>query len=320
MLAIVEMVTATTSMGVPSRAGGAGTTAGRFYYGHTSKGVGALLFVRGDVLVGWSELSAPRSRIEGRLVNTCPEGRRCAKQTRLTGIVPVNPHLSIRLQGDKLSFHLLFHHGEQEEWLDARRTAGGRAITGWTRYRDHFPGYGPSESGKISFTTRLWAASAGASWAGKTADGQPLRMSIGYKLVPGSIVNGRRSLRPVFTVAVPETPRRLVCRSVDGVETTLRVSLPALSGELVQVGGWPQRARLDLYPTAWRLRTNGPARGSAATPDGVSIEAELSIERIEWRSSGLAATGSLSYRATPASGGSLSTCAAVRTDFTMHPQ
>ena len=225
--------------------------------------------------------------------------------------------------------HLMFHQlgklsgGTIEVWFQATLAPGGHRLTGM--YRERHTGFSaPVSDIRAGFTATAWASSQqGYSWSGKTADGKPLMLKVGYRLEPGhAIINGRRPLRPTYTVALPVTPRVLVCRTADGSSTTVNASLPTVSAELSGSDDLSNAFASALRSAGLKpnggLSTLGPASGTA-TAGGVSVSAQLNVKRLAWQSSGLATTGTLAYGGTVTTDVGTATCPRTATTFTVRP-
>ncbi len=274
------------------------------YYGKTSQGLGVYIPVKGTeiprdmraYLLYWIYRHIPGSSLEFH-----PGIRSGATAFR----------------GGKLTYHNLgkLPGGTIETWFEARLAQGGKTMTGLYRERDTGFSPVPRDTGAVRFTAFAYAAQKGREWAGKTADGKPLRMTVRYRLVPGHVVfNGKRLQEASYTVAVPATTRPLACRNADGTSTRVDVSLPALSAALTG----SEDLASSFSSRSAGLSTLVPARGSA-TAAGATVTAELSVKRLAWQGSGLAATGTLSYQGTLSDETGAATCPRTTSSFTLRP-
>ncbi len=260
------------------------------YFGKTSKGMFVQLDLRGQVLT-------KHSFIDGVLWHTCTPGFHCTKKRWPTDVISLNPYKEIPFSGNRISYHRVVK--DANWWLEARVEQGGRVISGWVRQSNHAPGYTPEDSGKVFFTARLWASSEGAAWTGKTSDGKPLTMSVGYRNWDADVP---------FTVN--ELSRPLTCREPGGVASTHQVTIPKVEGAMR--GLYWRSDRKYQYPA----HTGVPARGSVTTPEGVAVQATVNVTKLAPQGSGLAATGSLKLEGT----GADYACQPVTTTFTVRPR
>lgn len=272
-------------------------TSVRNYFGTTSKGMPVQLDLQGPVLT-------KHSFVDGQMVNRCEPGNtKCTKQQWLTDVISLNPLRDIPFPGAKLSYHRVYASGHAEEWLDLRRTPDGRTITGWLRQTNHFPGYGPSDSGKVTFTTRLWASSEGAEWTGKTSDGRPLTMSVGYRSSDADVP---------FTV--DGLTRPLTCRQPGGGAATFPVTVPKIEGSMR--GLYWRGERRYQYPG----HTTTPGRGAATTDDGLTVRATLTVSTLAPQGGSLVATGAVRLEGSATGDTGSYPCAPVTTRFTLRPR
>lgn len=299
---------AALALAVTSVAAGAGLATGQnqaptltgnqAYFGRTSNGMFVQFDVRGQVLT-------KNSFIDGVLWHTCTPGFHCTKKRWPTDVISLIDYREIPLQGDRISYHRVFK--DANWWLEARRTGGGRLISGWVRQAAHPPGYTPVDSGKVLFTARLWASGAGVEWAGKTSDGKALTMSVGYQ--PSATYGSRVP----FTVS--DLARPLICRDADGATSTIQANVPHVEGAMTALY-W----RSDPgYRFPGRTAQDKPARGTATTPEGVTVKATMRVTKLAPNGSALAATGTLKLEGA-ATGEAGYACQPVTTTFTLKPR
>ena len=215
----------------------------------------------------------------------------------------------------RLTFHKLAHlpGGTIEVWFTAALTKSGKTMTGTFRERDVGFSSKPRDSGTIRFSAAPWASLAGCEWTGKTADGRPLRATVGYRLVPGNvIVDGKREQMPEYAIKVPPTTRQLTCQTSDGAATTITATLPALTGKLIGSD--------DLAKTFSKQGGLFGLGAVAGTASGASIKADLYVKHLAWQGNGLAATGTLSYQGTVKSELGDATCTRTTSSFTLRPR
>ncbi|MGZ4412004.1 MAG: hypothetical protein ACXVY8_07700 [Gaiellaceae bacterium] len=262
-------------------AGARSTATQAAYYGKTSQGLNVQLTIRGQ------RLSRSFSGIEARWCKGC---------SNWLGTAFYLEH-DVPFVGNRISFHRTFASGRIEQWLELRRELGGRVITGWARYSDHHPGYTPKDSGKVSFTARLWASSDGAEWSGKTSDGKQLTMSLGYSSWEGDV-----------PLTVTGLSRPLTCRDAGGTPSNVEATVSEIKGVMAYFGWWSSKE--SRHPA--HTYSGRPARGSGTTDDGASVQAALTVGRLAPQGSSLAATGSLELKGAG--------CDPLTTTFTLRPR
>ena len=275
-------------------------TGAQLYYGKTSKGMSAQIDIRG-------QLFTRHSQIEGVLIHTCPPTMPCLKKQWPTAIIPLNDYRDIRFAGSRLTYHRSSNGGRANWWLEARRTQGGSVIAGWVRQEGHPAGYAPADSGKVTFTTKLWAATSGVDWAGKTADGRPLTMSVRYQ---------PQSAAARFPFTVSKLSRPLTCRAPGVAASTFQVTVPELEG--VMVGG--AFFSDPKYQSPGHTPTDKPARGAVTTADGVSARATMTVSKLSPQGSGLVATGTLTLTGTATGDTGDYPCDPTSSTFTLRPR
>jgi hypothetical protein len=301
MLRLTGLVAAATLAAGAVAALGHGASAGEtLYYGRTSQGLGVYIPVRGTRIP-----SDMRAYVLSWIYKHTP-GATSEFHPGIFGSSATTFH------GGRLTYHHLekLSGGTIEAWFEA--TLKGKLMTGI--YRERAVGFSPvpRDTGTLRFTAYAYASQAGREWAGTTADGKPLRMTVRYRLVPGHVViNGKREQEAKYTISVPATTRLLACQNADGTTTSVNASLPALSAEL---SGSEDLA--NSFSKSGGLHTLLPAAGTA-TANGATIKAELSVKRLAWQGAGLAATGTLTYQGSLAGETGTATCARTTTAFTL---
>jgi hypothetical protein len=295
--------------GVAARAAGtAGPAAETLYYGKTSQGLSVSIPVKGTQI---------------------PRDDRAYVLYRIRHSDPLEFHPGERgatsFRGGSLTFHHLakLGGGTIEVWFQATLTGGGKVMTGTYRERD--VGFSaPVSDIRARFTATAWASRSGREWRGETADGKLLRMVVRYRLAPGHvIINGRRPLRPTYSVSLPATTRPLACRNADGTTTKISASLPTLSGDLEGSDDLANSfadaiRRAGVTPRPAGLSTPTPA-SATATLAGTSVTAQLAVRRLAWQGAGLAATGTLSYQGTVRTEAGTAVCGRTTSAFTVRP-
>lgn len=302
-------IAGSASGGVDARVGGLATAAPAetMFYGKTTQGLAVSIPVRGSRIA-----ADDRAYVLYRVRHSDPLE---FHPGQLGATVFRGGHLTFHRVG-KLS------GGTIEVWFEATLESGGHRLTG--TYRERHTGFSaPVSDVRTRFAATAWASPPGYDWAGKTADGRPLLLKVGYRLVPGhSIINGRRPLRPTYTLTLPAASRTLVCRSEDGPSMRVTALLPALKAELS--GSDDLANAFASVLRAAGLKPNGglssiaPASGTA-TEGGVSVSAELALKRLAWQGGGLAATGTLAYGGTVATDVGTAACRRTTTTFTVRP-
>ncbi|MGZ4398714.1 MAG: hypothetical protein ACXVY8_07705 [Gaiellaceae bacterium] len=266
-------------------ASGAAQTAEN-YFGMTSKGMPLQLDIQGHVLT-------KHSFIDGQIWSTCPPSMPCTKKRWPSNVISLTPYRDIAFTGNRISYHRTDRGTDW--WLEARKTEGGRVISGWVRQATHWAGYAPGDTGKVRFTTRLWASSEGVEWSGKTSDGKPLTMAIGYRTLLGDV-----------PITVAQLSRELTCRDASGAAASYQVVVPKVEGKMSNL--YFRGERKYQYPAHTRV----PASGSVTTGDGVTVRAALTVAKLAPQAGGLVATGTLRLAAAG--------CDPLTTTFMLRPR
>jgi hypothetical protein len=292
-VAVAALATTGIAAGlVPSAATAPDKDDAKIYFGLTSKGLWADLEVRGQKLLR-------DSVVYGQIVNHCQKGStKCLKQVWLSDVIDLSPYRTLTFKGDQLSYYRA-HKGYFKEWLELRRTQGGNVVSGWLRQWSQPPGYGVGDTGKVSFTTRAWAASAGYPWSGKTADGKPVTMTVGF------------TSSAHYPLTVVKLSRQLVCGG-----RPFQVTVPRVEGML---GG---AFYMDGKKPAGDVNTDpdAPARGSVTTPDGVAAQAVVAVTKLAPQGKGLVARGTLRLTGTLLDDAGKHPCVPVATTFKAAPR
>jgi hypothetical protein len=265
------------------------------YFGRTSKGMPLQLDIRGQVLT-------KQSFIDGQIWSTCPPSMPCTRKRWPSDVISLTPYKEIVFTGNRISYHRTA--GGTDWWLEARKEQGGRVISGWVRQATHWAGYAPGDTGKVRFTARLWASSAGVEWSGKTSDGKPLTMTVGY-----------RNWLAKVPISVTQLSRELSCRDQSGAASSYLVVVPKVEGEMSNL--YFRGERKYQYPAHTRV----PANGSVTTDDGLSVGVSMTVSKLAPQGSALVATGTLTIEAATASSDTGShPCDPVKTTFTLRPR
>ncbi len=299
-LFIVAAAATTAAAVAIGTAAPASSTTETLYYGKTSQGLGVSIPVKGTQIA-----RDTRAYPLWKMIRTA------------SGALEFHPGqlAAMSFRGGSLAYHKLakLPGGTIEVWFQARLARSGKTMTGTFRERDVGYSPKPKDTGTISFVAAAWSSQIGVAWAGKTADAKPFAATMRHRLVPGHVIfNGKRQPDSQYTLAIPATTRQFTCQASNGTSRKITASLPALSADLTGSD--------DLANSFSKSGGLSGSTSGSATAAGIAVKADLTVKRLAWQGSGLAATGTLAYQGTLTTETETAACARTTTTFTLRPR